>query len=348
VPLSHDAREFLNELMATPGPAGLEAAAQEVVRDYLLARLPETPGFADIELDRHDNLIATIRRDSQPHVALMGHVDTIGLMVTGIDGRGLLRVGMVGRPNTESLIGQIVNVHARDGLIPGVVFRAADSERKAEIADLAIDCGFAEPGDAAKLVRLGDYVTWAAAPRELADGRLIGPATDDRAGVFVACEVLLAAARDRTPNAPRLSAVSCIQEEGPTHLGAITTMSRLRPDLIVALDTTHAGDVDGGNSVKLGGGPVIARGGSIHNRTSDALLALAEDLKIPYQIEPIGRGTGTDLESAIQHAGGSAVGCLVSIPNRYCHTPNEILDPADLEMTIQLLTHFVTDLPKLF
>ncbi len=345
MPLSSDARAFLDQLMATPGPAGLEAAAQHVVRDYLVPRLGES---ADVELDRHDNLIATISPDSSPKIALLGHVDTIGLMVTSVDDRGVLKVTEVGRPRAESLIGQIVDVHTRTGLLPGVVFRANDGEKKAEVADLGIDCGFADPDQVKRRVRPGDYVTWAAAPRELADGRLVGPATDDRAGVFVACQVLLAAAAEGGSTGPCLSAVSCIQEEGPTHLGAITTMSRLRPDLIVVLDTAHAGDLGGNGAVKLGGGPIIARGGSVHNRTSDALFELAERLGIPHQVEPVARGSGTDLESAIQFAGGDAVGCLVSIPHRHYHTPNEMLDPVDLEMTIQLLTRFVCDLPKLF
>jgi len=345
MPLSDDARAFLNELMATPGPAGLEAAAQHVIRDYLVPRLGES---GDVQLDRHDNLIATIRPPNSPKIALLGHVDTIGLMVTSVDARGVLRVSEVGRPRAESLIGQVVDVHTRGGLLGGVVFRVGDGEKKAEVADLGIDCGFADPDEVKRRVRPGDYVTWAAAPRELGDGRLVGPATDDRAGVFVACQVLLAAAAEGSANGPCLSAVSCIQEEGPTHLGAITTMSRLRPDLIVILDTAHAADLTGEGAVKLGGGPIIARGGSVHNRTSEALFELAEELKIPHQIEPVARGSGTDLEAAIQFAGGDAVGCLVSIPNRHCHTPNEMLDPADLEMTIQLLTRFVGDLPKLF
>ena len=332
-------RAFLDRLMATPGPAGFEAPAQHVVRDYLASRLPKS---ASVRLDRNDNLIATVRQGSKPRVALLAHVDAVGLMVSRIDSRGALRVASVGNPRAEALVSQLVVVHAKSGPITGVVFRADDGEKKAEVGDLAIDCGFADPAKASALVRPGDYVTWAAAPRELADGRLAGPATDDRVGVFVICQTLLAVAPAAGDAGPEVSAVSCIQEEGPTHLGAITTMSGLKPDLIVIVDTTSAGDIAGGsNGFKLGGGPLIARGGSVHNRTSDALLALAESMAIPFQIEPVSRGSGTDLEAALQFAGGDAVGCLVSIPHRHYHTPNEVFDPADVELTIRLLTKFL-------
>lgn len=337
-------RAFLDRLLAAPGPAGFETAAQHVVRDYLVSHLPES---ASLQIDRNDNLIATLRGHARPLVALLAHVDTVALMVRHVDARGAIRVMMVGRPKAESLVGRCVTIHARGGPISGVVFRASDGESKAEIDDLAIDCGFADPAKAAAQIRPGDYVTWSAPPLELADGRLAAAGTDDRLGVFVICQALLAVA-ELSGDGPAVSAVSCIQEEGPTHLGAITTMARLRPDLIVVVDTAGASDAvaGGGNGFKLGGGPIIARGGSVHNRTSDSLIELAEAMAIPYQIEPVGRDSGTDLESAIQFAGGEAVGCLLSIPHRHYHTPTEVFDPTDVERTIQLLSRFVSELPK--
>jgi endoglucanase len=343
--LRKQTRAFLDELMSTAGPAGFEADAQAVVSAYLTRRLGKK---GDIQTDRNDNVVATVRAGRTPHVALLGHVDTIGLIVTRVGGDGNLRVGMIGRPNAEALVGQVVTVHAASGPIRGVVFRAVDGEKKADVGDLAIDCGFADAKKAARLIRVGDCVSWSAEPRELADGRLIGPATDDRVGVVAACETLSAVAGDRRSAAPAVSAVSCIMEEGPTHMGAIYTMSRLKPDLILVLDTIGADDYRGCDGVRLGGGPVIARGGANHNRTSDAMIALARKLKIPHQLEAVGRGTGTDLESALQFAGGSAVGLCVSIPHRHYHTPNEMFDPADLELTVKLLAGFLTRLPKTF
>lgn len=341
--LSAEQRVFLDRLLATPGPAGLEAPAQHVVRDYLVGHLPDP---AAIEIDRNDNLIATVRPKARPRIAMLAHIDTIGLMVSRIDARGVLRLAAVGTPKAESLVSQIVTVHTRTGPLAGVVFRINDSEKKAEIADLAVDCGLADRDRAAAIVRPGDYVTWSAGPRELADGRLAAPGTDDRLGVFVICQTLLAVA-EQPGDGPAVSAVSCIQEEGPTHLGAIATMSRLKPDLIVVVDTAATGDAVGSDSgFRLAGGPIIARGGSVHNRTSDSLIELAESLGMPFQIEPVGRGSGTDLEAALQFAGGDAVGCLVSVPHRHYHTPAEVFDPLDLELTIQLLTRFVGQLPN--
>ncbi|MCG3181048.1 MAG: putative aminopeptidase YsdC [Phycisphaerae bacterium] len=338
--LSEQTRAFLAELMATGGPAGYEADAQQVVKRYLDARLGDAVA---IDIDRNDNLMATVRSGASPRVAMLGHVDTIGLIVTKIEGTGNVRVDRVGNPRAESLIGHMLTIHARGGPVRGVCFRAVDGSEKATAEALAIDCGFANAQAARERIRVGDFVSWPAPCVELNDGRLVGPATDDRVGVVAACEVLIAAAGGSA--GPAVTAVSCIQEEGPTRMGAIMTMSRLKPDLIVILDTIGADDYRGCGQIRLGGGPVIARGGSAHNRTSDALIALAERLGMPCQIEPIGRDSGTDLEAALQFAGGNAIGACISIPNRHGHTPNEVFDPSDLSAVVRLVSAFVADLP---
>jgi putative aminopeptidase FrvX len=341
MPLTHDAAAFLHELMAAGGPAGFEGDTQRLVRDYLARRLPKG---CPLEIDRNDNLTAAVRPDARPKVLLMAHADTVGLIVQHVDAGGFLRVANIGQPRAEALVGQLVTVHAAGGPLPGVLYRRTDGEKKAVTDDLAVDCGFPDAKTARKLVRPGDCISFARAPAALAGGRLAGPGTDDRVGVFVATQVLLAAAKAK--KGPAVTLASVVQEEGPTHLGAVMTAAAAKPDLIVCLDTTQADDFTGGERIRLGGGPLVARGGCVHKRTADALIALAQSAKIPCQIEPIGRTTGTDLESALQFAAGSAIGVLVSIPHRHYHTPNEVVDPADIQAAIALLTRFLADLPK--
>jgi endoglucanase len=332
---------FWEQLLAAPGPAGFEADAQQVVRGFLAEAVPD----ARVQIDRNANLVATVRPEARPHVALLAHVDTVGLIVHEIDANGILRVGMIGRPDAEALVGQRVTVRTAGGAVPGVVFRLKAGDRKAEVGDLAVDCGFADADAAGRRVHVGDCISCARPPVPLDGRRAAGPATDDRAGVFAICLALRRAAERGAADAPRVTAASVIMEEGPTHMGAIGTMSRLRPDLVLCVDTTHADDHTGGRRMRLGGGPAVARGGAVHGPTSDALIELAGQAGIPYQIEPIGRGTGTDLEAALQFAGGEAIGALVSIPHRHYHGPNEVIDLADVEHTIELLARFVCALP---
>ncbi len=339
--LDQNARGFLEQLMAAAGPAGFEGDVQRMIRDYLAENLPAK---RHIEIDRNDNLVAAVRWENRPRVMLMAHVDTVGLIVEQIDSGGFLLVGKIGSPSVESLVGRRVSVLAREGAIPGVIYRLKDGDGKVEVSDLAIDCGFANADEAKQRVRPGDGVCWAYPPVNLAGSRIVGPGTDDRAGVFVATQVLLRVA-DRSEG-PGVVCASVVQEEGPTHMGAVATAGRVRPDLIICIDTAEADDFRGGTRVRLGGGPMIARGGCIHTATSDALIDLAREAGIPHQIEPIGRGTGTDLESAIRFSGGEAIGALLSIPHRHYHSPNEVLDLADVEAAIDLLARFVTDLPE--
>jgi endoglucanase len=69
----------------------------------------------------------------------------------------------------------------------------------------------------------------------------------------------------------------------------------------------------------------------------DLLLATAEAERIPYQVIGIPRATGTDA-NVMQLVRGGVATALVSIPLRYMHTPVEVLDWADLEGAVKLLS----------
>ncbi|MBF0253485.1 MAG: M42 family peptidase, partial [Candidatus Omnitrophica bacterium] len=95
--------------------------------------------------------------------------------------------------------------------------------------------------------------------------------------------------------------------------------------------------------IKLGSGPVIARGPNINNKIFDALVNTAKKNKIPYQIEGVPRGTGTDANMIQVNKSGVAT-ALISIPNRYMHSPVEIIDLKDVEHTIDLIVEFIAGL----
>ena len=73
---------------------------------------------------------------------------------------------------------------------------------------------------------------------------------------------------------------------------------------------------------KLGGGPVILRGANANPVVSERLVQVAKKKKIPYQIQAEPGGTGTDANAIQLSRAGVATG-LVSVPQRYMHTPVE-------------------------
>jgi endoglucanase len=153
---------------------------------------------------------------------------------------------------------------------------------------------------------------------------------------------LLAAAR---PSAT-VSAVATSREEiSATGGGARPLATRLNPTVAVVVDVTHATDCPGMDKRKhgeynLGGGPVLSRGAAVNEAVFEMLVETAEAENVPYSLEAAGRDTRTDAES-IFNAGAGIATALVSVPNRYMHSPNEMVALEDLERTARLLAAFV-------
>lgn len=130
--------------------------------------------------------------------------------------------------------------------------------------------------------------------------------------------------------------------------GAVNAAHSLRPDIVIALDVTHATDHPGANQkidnrVSLGGGPVLTRGAAVNDAVFRALRAAAADVGVSVAVQAAGRSTGTDADAFRRSGIGCAIG-LVSIPNRYMHSPNEMVSLRDVEGAISMLSAFVRGL----
>jgi endoglucanase len=138
--------------------------------------------------------------------------------------------------------------------------------------------------------------------------------------------------------------VASVQEEIGLR-GAITSAFGIDPHVGIAIDVTHATDYPGMSKetygeVKLGKGPCVSVGANINPKVFELLKEAAKNAKIDIQIEPAPRGTGTDANAIQTTRAGVAAG-LISIPNRYMHTPNEVISLKDLEDSVKMLVEFV-------
>jgi endoglucanase len=97
--------------------------------------------------------------------------------------------------------------------------------------------------------------------------------------------------------------------------------------------------------VQLGKGPSLARGAGVHPVVFEGLVAAAVAEGIPYQVEPVGGETSTDLD-AVHLTREGVPGAVVSIPLRYMHSPNEQLDPSDLEACAALVAAYARRLAE--
>jgi len=336
--------ELLDDLLRSAAPSGYEGPAAAVWR--------EAASFAELSTDGLGSSIARVG-DGAPLLAVVGHIDEIGLVITHIDEKGFLYFKSIGGWDPQILVGQRVEVRGREGLVPGVVGRKpihlleADQRRKVvELRSLHIDIGAADRDEAAEAIRVGDPVTIAAEPVQMFGSRLISRAMDNRLGAYVALESLRRCHEGDGPGGS-FAAVAAVQEEIGL-FGSRTAAFEVRPDLAVAVDVTHATDAPGVDekelgSHPLGSGPVIGRGSTLSPKVFELLVETAEEAGIEHSIAASGRGTSTDADAIQISRSGIPTG-LVSIPLRYMHSPVEMVDLADVEAAVELLAAFATRL----
>ncbi len=335
---------LLDKLLRVGAPSGHEAPAAAIWR--------EEASFASLDTDGLGSSIARIG-DAAPLLAVVGHIDEIGLVVTHIDEKGFLWFAPIGGWDPQILVGQRVAVRGREGLVPGVVGRKPihllePEQRKkvVELKGLHIDVGAADRDEAAGLIRIGDPVTIAAEPQPLAGDRLASRAMDNRLGAYVALEALRRC-HERDSLSGSFAAVAAVQEEIGL-FGARTSAFHLQPDLAVAIDVTHATDAPGVDekevgSHPLGSGPAIGRGSTLSPKVFELLVETAEEAGIEHTISASGRATSTDADAIQISRAGIPTG-LVSIPLRYMHSPVELVDLGDVEATVELVAAFAARL----
>ena len=334
---------LLQSLLTAPGPSGYESAPTRVWREAASA-------FAEVTGDTLGSSVARVAGIGKgPLVAVVGHIDEIGVIVTHIDDEGLLFFRGVGGWYPEVLWGQRLLILTHAGPIPGVIARARKKSKKGSdpepttLEDLHIDIGAKDGDDARSRVRPGDVAVIAGDPVELPNGRAASRSMDNRLGAYVALEAArLVAEAGGAPG--DFAAIAAVQEEVGDFGGARTAVRALEPDVAIAVDVTHATDVPGGDPKaegehKLGSGPAISRGSTISPRVYELLIEAAEEEGIEYTIEVSAGATSTDMDAIYLSRAGVATG-LVSIPLRYMHTPGEIVDLADVEKCARLLAAF--------
>ena len=340
---------LLEDLLTAHGPSGYEAAPAAVWRRHAGA-------FAGVETDVMGSSVARVPGTAAGRtVAVVGHIDEIGLIVTHVSDEGFLHFIGVGGWDAQILVGQRVELATRGGRVLGVIgkkpihlLKEDDRKKVAEIKDLHIDVGAKDGDEARELVRIGDVAVIAGEPVELPNGRLASRSLDNRLGAYVALEAARLVAQDG--GAPgEVVAVASVQEE-ITFAGARTTAYALEPDVAVVVDVTHATDAPGIEvreigKHELGSGPVIERGSIISPTVFELLHDTAEAEGIPFTVAASARSTGTDADAVHISRAGIPTG-VVSIPLRYMHSPVELVQLDDVEATAKLVAAFARRLDE--
>lgn len=334
---------FLKKLISLPGLSGNEAP--------VTALLSETwqPLVDELTTSRLGSLHGLRRgkgAEPRPKLLIAAHMDAIGLMVTGIQG-DLLRITDIGGVDDRILPAQQVIVHGRRDL-PAVVVQPPDrllppaqAGNPVKREYLFVDTGLTAQ-ELSEVVRLGDLISYAQPPIELAGDAIAGHSLDNR--VSVAALTLCLQELHHTTHAWDVWAVATTQEE-ETLGGAFTSTFEIKPDMAIAIDVTFAKGPGASDyrAFPLAKGPTISWGPNVHPALYTAMKDLAEKLDIPCQVEIVPRMSGTDA-IAMQVTEEGVPTLILGIPLRYMHTPVEEVSLKDIARTGHLLAEFITRL----
>ena len=344
----HDASfTFLKNVLETPSPSGYERPVQDVVRAW-------AGNFADeVRTDRHGNVIAvrhpaTGRRP--PRVMLAGHCDQIGLMVQHIDDNGFLYVQPIGGWDMQILLGQNLTVWAKDG--PGRRRRrppgAAPADQRGTQQGAAVhrrlDRHRRQGPQGGRGARHAPATRsrspWATAP--LRNGLAASPAMDDKVGLWTVMETLrLLHGR---PLQAAVYCVSTVQEEIGLR-GATTSTYGIHPTVGIAVDVCHATDTPGNDKKQLGdmqaGRPArcCSAGRTSTRASSSGCRRRPRRTRSPCRSRRAARPPAPTPTPCSSAATAWPTG-LVGIPNRYMHSPVEVVHLDDLDRAARLLAEF--------
>jgi len=341
---------FLRTLVNTPSPTGHETRGQRVWLDYAGQFADET--FSDA----YGNCVAVLNKGAGMRIMLAAHADEIAMAVNYIDENGFLYVRKMGGIDAAITKAQRVVIHTRGGPVKGVVGNVAPHLTKLEgdpkppkIHDLFIDIGVGTRPAAQEIVRVGDPITLADEFDILRGDLAVARAFDNRVGTFAVAETLRLLKESPVALNVEVCAVSNVQEEVGL-LGARQIAYSLKPDLALVVDVTHATDYPTVSKaqhgdIKVGGGPALTHGGCNHPALVARLETVAQQQQIPLQHEAMSASSGTDTDVIFWTRGGIA-SALISLPNRYMHSPVEVVSLKDLELIPQLMAAFVQSLAK--
>lgn len=337
--------DFLKKLLDTPGPSGFESAPARVWRE-------EVKRFADeVRADVHGNSVGVVNAKGAPRLMLAGHIDEIGLQITHVDDDGFLFFAGIGGWDSQVLVGQRVVLTGPKGAVRGVigkkaihVMKADERDKVSKIVDLWIDIGATTKAEALERIRVGDAGVLAAEVQEFPKERIVSRSIDNRIGAYVVAEALRLLAKDKPKHASVHAVATTREEIAWSGGGARTSAVDINPDVALVVDVTHATDYPGAEKKlsgdhRLGGGPVLSRGSAVSPVVFDLLIECAEQEKIPYTLQAAPSDTGTDADAIYNSLRGIPTG-LVSVPNRYMHSPNEMVSLEDLVRAAKLLAAF--------
>ena len=330
--------ELIMRIADSEGVSGDETATAELCRDELLK-------YTDDVQIKNGNVIANFgkRRKNKPHVLLDAHLDRVGLIVTSITEDGFVKADCIGGLDRRIFPAQRVVIHGAED-VSGVICTLPPHLKK-DSSVMDKDSIYIDPilrrGAVREKISMGDLISFDSPCTELLNGRICGAGLDDRCGIAAIIKAVsdLGGQYDTLPFS--FTVLFSTQEEVGER-GACIGAFDIDPDISIAVDVSFAlcGGEKPSKCGELSKGCMIGTAPSLDRELSRWIIKRAKEKDIPYQVEVMNGMTGTNADRfSVNKCGSRAV--TLSIPLRYMHTPAEVIDVADCELTAGLITDFL-------
>lgn len=297
--------------------------------------------YGDVHIDCMNNVFCTFGEGT--HFLLDAHLDEIGMIVKAIGDDGFIKVDKCGGIDCRMLLASEVSIWGKEE-IKGIISTLPphlqkDDTKVPEISDIAIDIGMTK-AQAEMLISPGNRVTFKRNFTQLLNNQVSSSCLDDRVGV---ASILLAL--DMLKNVDAKITVMFSSQEEIGIRGAKIGPYAKNIDEAICIDvsfgyTPLSKKEDCG---VLGDGPMIGISPILSKDMYSKLIAVAENNNIPYQKEVMGGGsTGTNADVITVSENGIKT-ALISIPEKYMHSPIEVVDVSDVENTAKLIACYVKE-----
>lgn len=334
---------LLKKLTAPMGVSGCEKEAAKVCLE--LAK-----GLCDEAYINNRGSVVGKLLGKGPTILLDAHLDQVGLIVTGIEDNGFLKVDKCGGIDERILAAQPVEIYGKEKVmgvissIPPHLAKKEDAGKAKPAKDMCIDTGLSKE-DCERLISLGDRVRIVHPFEKLLGNEVLSGALDDRSGIAILLRTLeiLKNQRDekKNKNVPTVIVTFSVCEEVGGKGAATAAYPLEKIDSAIAVDVSfdRTPGCEPQDAGKIGKGPMIGHSPVLDRGISKKLEEIAKDMKIPYQLEIMASRTGTHGDELAVLKSGVKTG-IVSIPLKHMHTPIEIINLEDIENSAKLISEF--------
>lgn len=336
--------QVLKELIDAPGVSGFEEQRREKIIKHF-SRYCDS-----VSVDVMGNVIGTLGEGGRS-VMISGHYDQLGFMIKNVDDKGYANIINVGNWDQRAAYGSRLKIWVGDGpdeyviglisTIPPHVSNPSERDKVPPVEKMTLDFGASSKKEAEEMGVLSGCVCTPDTRLEYlgkkGSDRVVGPSNDDISAI-VSLLVALEELKKDPPKGLKIHVVATVQEEVGLR-GATISGYNLNPWVTMNSDTTSvlAPGVAASKvgSLNLGQGPIICLGPAFNKTLWELMIKVAEEKGIPYQRRGVPGRSGND-SWMLQIARGGSICGLLSMPNRYMHTANEVVSLTDIENTGKL------------